>query len=573
MTLGPDTFLRSQDRACTSLVLAATGLFPMVFLGSWFAGNGIVLAPALSAGFLAIGWIGNRMDRATARLAASFAMVGQAIALTAAFSGHPWQVDMHMTFFAALATLILMVDIRALLAATGLIVLHHLSLSLLVPSLIYPSVDLIGNVTRTLLHGAIVGAESAALVAAVVIRIRMQSDAEERETALSAARELTTDMLEKAENARLQAETQSREADQLRRAAEDAHLRTQAESHRAEEANRAVRDAEAQEAANRAAALQEQQAIVTALRGALARLSDGDLSVSISVPFPEDYESLRHDFNAAADRLGNAIAQVAQISGQIRDEAGAISAAAGNLAVRTERQAATLEETSAAMTEFTSSVRQSAHMASDAETSTARARNEAAGGGSVVEQAIQSMQRIADSSQKIARINSVIDEIAFQTNLLALNAGVEAARAGEAGRGFAVVASEVRALSQRCSDAAKEITALVEESGRQVREGVDLVGQTGSALALITDSVTAAAEQVAAIARTAADQSRSLTEIAAAISELDTVTQQNASMFEETTAACQSLDTATVTMIDMVSRFTTQPTVTNSANRHGRYAA
>ncbi|MFN7222517.1 MAG: methyl-accepting chemotaxis protein [Paracoccaceae bacterium] len=573
MTLGPDTFLRSQDRACKSLVLAATGLFPLVFLGSWFAGNGLVLAPALSVGFLAIGWIGNRMDRATARLAASFAMVGQAIALTAAFSGHAWQVDMHMSFFAALATLILMVDIRALLAATGLIVLHHLSLSLLVPSLIYPSVDLFGNIARTLLHGAIVSAESAALVAAVLIRIRMQSDAEEREAALSAARELTANMLEKAESARKQAEAQSREADQLRQTAEDARRRIQAESHRAEEANRAVRAAEAQDAENRAAALREQQAIVTALRDALARLSEGDLSVNIPHPFPEEYESLRHDFNVAADRLGGAIAQVAQISGQIRDEAGAISAAAGNLAVRTERQAATLEETSAAMTEFTSSVRQSGHMASDAETSTARARNEAAGGGNVVEQAIQSMQRIADSSQKIARINSVIDEIAFQTNLLALNAGVEAARAGEAGRGFAVVASEVRALSQRCSDAAKEITALVEESGRYVREGVDLVGQTGSALALITDSVTAAAEQVAAIAGTAADQSRSLTEIAAAISELDTVTQQNASMFEETTAACQSLDTATVTMIDMVSRFTTQPTATTGTNRHGRHAA
>ena len=565
-----DAFCESQANACRNLMLATTGMLPVTFLGAWVAGNSLLVAPALSAAFLAIGWASHQSSTQTARLGTSFAVVGQAIALTAAFAGHAWQIDMHMTFFAALATLVLLIDIRAILAATGLIVVHHLAVSLVFPALIYPSVDLWGNIARTLMHGAVVAAESAALILAVLIRIRLQFQAVEREDALTAARELAADMLVKAEAAREQAEAQRQAADESRLAAEAAQQRIQAESERAEAAHLARRELEAQDGARRAAALREQQAIVGALRAALAHLSEGDLSVTLATAFPPEYEDLRGDFNTAVDRLRHAIGQVTDISGHIRGEAGAISTAAENLAIRTERQAATLEETSAAMTEFSTNVSQSAHLAKDAENSTVRARDEATRGSVVVEQAIDAMRRIADSSQKIARINSVIDEVAFQTNLLALNAGVEAARAGEAGRGFAVVASEVRALAQRCADAAKEISAVVQDASRQVHEGVDLVGQTGTVLSTITESVTTAAERVAVISRSSSTQAQSLTEIAAAIADLDTVTQQNANMFQETTAACQSLDAATGTMIAMVSRFVTEaaaPLPQNDASR------
>lgn len=553
-----DDFSKSQVSACRNLLSAYTGLFPVVLAATWFTGNSFFVAPLASAAFLAIGWVGLGSGGPTARLGVSFAVIGQAIALTTAFAGHAWQIDMHMTFFAALATLILMVDVRAILAATGLVVLHHLSVSLLFPALIYPSFDLWANMARTLLHGAVVSAESAALVFAILVRLRMQAQAAEREEALASARQTTSDMLATAEVAREHAEMQRVEAENLRAVAEAAQLRTHQESARAEAAHRDAIELQTQEAARRSAALQEQQSVASALRAALARLSEGDLSVTITTAFPPDYESLRVDFNAAVQRLRAALMKVADMSGQIREEASVISTAAGSLAVRTERQAATLEETSAAMSEFSAAVRKSAQMASDAASSTARARTEAKSGGVVIEQAIGAMHRIDESSQKIARINSVIGEVAFQTNLLALNAGVEAARAGEAGRGFAVVASEVRALSQRCSEAAKEISSLVQEAGRQVRDGVDLVGQTGAVLGVITESVVAAAEQVTAIANTASSQSLSLTEIAVAIADLDKVTQQNASMFQETTTACQSLDTATSTMIDLVGHFVTE---------------
>lgn len=550
-----DAFHQSQAAACRGLLVVSTCMVPVIVLVAWLAETSLVVAPGLSVAFIALGWASQHLDPQNARYGASIAIIGQAIAVTSAFAGHPWQVDMHMTFFAALAALVLLVDARAIVVATALIVLHHLSVSLLVPGLIYPSFDVWENIARTLLHGAVVAAESAALIFAVLVRTRMQTQAVEREVELTAARELAANMLAKAETAREVAEAERVKADALKKTAEDAQQRTLMEGERAEAAHKAARLLEAQEADRRVAALHEQHAIVNALKTALARLSDGDLTVEIETRFPQDYESLRSDFNAAVGRLRAAIGQVAGMSARIQGEASAIGVAADSLAKRTERQAATLEETSAAMTELTSKVKSSAHLAAEAETSTASARDEAVKGAEVVDRAIEAMRRIAESSQKIDRINSVIDEVAFQTNLLALNAGVEAARAGEAGRGFAVVASEVRALAQRCADAAKEISSVVLDASKQVAEGVGLVGQTGSVLSAITESVALAADRVAVIAQSATSQSHALTEIAAAVQDLDTVTQHNANMFVETSTACQSLDMATDEMKAMVARF------------------
>lgn len=550
-----DEFRKSQATASRGLILASTCMFPVVVLVAWLADTSLVVAPGLSAAFIALGWASLRLDPQNARYGSSIAIIGQAIAATSALAGQSWQVDMHMTFFAALAALVLLVDVKAIVVATGLIVLHHLTISLLVPSLIYPSFDVWENIARTLLHGGIVAAESAALIFAVLVRTRMQIQAVERERELTFAREMAAEMLSKAESARELAETERQNAETLKRTAEEAQQRIALESERAEAAHLAARALEAKESERRAETLLQQNSIVDTLKAALARLSDGDLTVEIATRFPQEYETLRSDFNAAVERLRSAIGKVADTSTRVQSEASAIGIAADSLAKRTERQAATLEETSAAMTELTSKVKSSADLASEAETSTAMARDEAMKGGEVVEKAIEAMRRIAESSQKIDRINAVIDEVAFQTNLLALNAGVEAARAGEAGRGFAVVASEVRALAQRCADAAKEISSVVMDASKQVSEGVRLVGQTGSVLSAINESVVLAAERVAIIANSATAQSHSLAEISSAVQGLDTVTQHNAHMFVETSSACQSLDSATDEMMAMVARF------------------
>ncbi len=303
------------------------------------------------------------------------------------------------------------------------------------------------------------------------------------------------------------------------------------------EAQLSLRTAEAE----RKSMAEAQALVVDSLRVGLASLSEGDLTVSIDTVFAAEYEELRRDFNAAAHHLAEAISAVIDNAVSIQSEAGEIANAADDLSKRTEKQAATLEQTAAALDELTSSVQSAATGAGEANKVVTEARASAEASGIVVREAVTAMGEISASSDKISKIISVIDDIAFQTNLLALNAGVEAARAGEAGRGFAVVASEVRALAQRSSEAAREISELISTSSGHVKRGVDLVGQTGDVLRKIVISVTDISARVSEISASAQEQSAGLAEINIAVNQLDQVTQQNAAMFEQTTAASHSL--------------------------------
>jgi methyl-accepting chemotaxis protein len=179
------------------------------------------------------------------------------------------------------------------------------------------------------------------------------------------------------------------------------------------------------------------------------------------------------------------------------------------------------------------------------------AKNSAA----IVANTVEAMAQISQSSTKVNQIISVIDEIAFQTNLLALNAGVEAARAGEAGKGFAVVASEVRALALRSAEAAKEIKGLIATSGSQVESGVKLVGATGDSLDKIVAEVLRINEIVAEIAKEAKEQSTRVTEVDAAVAQMDRMTQENAAMVEESSAATRALNQEAERLADCVARF------------------
>ncbi len=214
-----------------------------------------------------------------------------------------------------------------------------------------------------------------------------------------------------------------------------------------------------------------------------------------------------------------------------------------------------MAETASALDELTATVKRTADGAKQANTAVIQARADAEKSGDVVHQAVTAMGGIENSAQQISQIIGVIDEIAFQTNLLALNAGVEAARAGDAGKGFAVVASEVRALAQRSAEAAKEIKALISASAAQVKEGVDLVGQTGEALGRIVGQVAEISGLVSSIAASAQEQATGLTEVNTAVNSMDQVTQQNAAMVEESTAASHSLVQEANQLTALLARF------------------
>ena len=217
-------------------------------------------------------------------------------------------------------------------------------------------------------------------------------------------------------------------------------------------------------------------------------------------------------------------------------------------------------------------MRKTAEGAKEARDAVGSARADAERSGVVVRDAVAAMSEIESSAQQISQIIGVIDEIAFQTNLLALNAGVEAARAGDAGRGFAVVASEVRALAQRSADAAKEIKALISASSQQVERGVDLVGETGKVLERIVTQVTQINGVVTEIAASAEEQSTGLQEVNTAVNQMDQVTQQNAAMVEEATAASHALTQEADTLSRLIARFELGATPQAAAPRPNRPA-
>jgi len=306
-----------------------------------------------------------------------------------------------------------------------------------------------------------------------------------------------------------------------------------------------------------ASAEAKQRAVVTELAGALNELATGNMEHRITTPLAPEYEELRTTYNTTVEGLGETLARVAASANSVHTGASEIRAASDDLALRTEQQAASLEETAAAMNQVTGVVKDTADSAAEVNRSIDEAHREATEGGAVVQRAVAAMGAIEKSAQEITQIINVIDGIAFQTNLLALNAGVEAARAGDAGKGFAVVANEVRALAQRSADAAKDIKALITTSAEQVGDGVTLVGETGTLLANIVARVGEISSLITNIAQSAETQAVSLQQVNSAVGEMDKMTQQNAAMVEESTAAARSLATEADELTNLVARFST----------------
>ncbi|WP_176559539.1 methyl-accepting chemotaxis protein [Rubellimicrobium roseum] len=317
----------------------------------------------------------------------------------------------------------------------------------------------------------------------------------------------------------------------------------------AEQSRRAIAEAEA--------TARDQASAAAAFSATLSRFVAGDLTTRVEADVSDAYATIKRDLNAGLEQMRVLLAGMRDGVGEIRASTTEIATAAEDLSRRTETQAANLEETAAAVEEITSTVKAAAESSAHARQVVSATKSDAERSGEVVERAVAAMSAIEGSSRQISQIIGVIDEIAFQTNLLALNAGVEAARAGEAGRGFAVVATEVRALAQRSAEAAKQIKGLISSSTTQVDQGVNLVAETGQALRRIVQSVNEINELISAIAAGASEQSAGLAQVNVAIAQMDQITQQNAAMVEETTAAVRVLASQTEGVAQQVDRFRT----------------
>ncbi|MGV2067595.1 methyl-accepting chemotaxis protein [Agrobacterium sp. 22-226-1] len=342
--------------------------------------------------------------------------------------------------------------------------------------------------------------------------------------------------------------------------------RMEAESHRKSEE---LDEERAQREMEKARSAKELEEAVEALATGLANLAAGRLDLRIDKSFVPSLDHLRIDFNNSMAGLEATISNIGESANAIRSGSGELKSASEDLSRRTERQAAALEEAAAALGDMTQAVNLSLSRCNVAVEATAGTMQDAHKSTAVVKEAIVAMERIETSSAKIRQIIDVIDQIAFQTNLLALNAGVEAARAGEAGKGFAVVAQEVRELAQKSAAAARDITALIATSAGDVESGVALVLKTGESLEQIQKRIQSVNDQIGEIATASREQSGRLSEINASVNELDHVTQQNAAMVEETTAAAFSLSGEADGLTEQVGQFS----VGGARQRDQRYAA
>ncbi|MCP8939996.1 methyl-accepting chemotaxis protein [Alsobacter sp. SYSU M60028] len=291
---------------------------------------------------------------------------------------------------------------------------------------------------------------------------------------------------------------------------------------------------------------------------ALGAVASGDLTRTVDSQYAGRLGELRDAINATVVRLSEAVSTIQATTQDVGNAAREINSGSDDLSKRTESQAASLEETAATTEQLAASVKSSAAASRQAVVVAEEAMGVAQTGGSIVRKAVDAMARIEAASQKITDITSVIDDIAFQTNLLALNAAVEAARAGDAGKGFAVVASEVRTLAQRSSEAAKDITGLIQSSTAQVAEGVQLVRSAGDALGQIVEASSKVSTMVNEISAAAVEQANGIEEMSQTVAHMDEMVQQNAALAEQSAASAATLTQQIERLDELVAGFRTR---------------
>ena len=482
-------------------------------------------------------------------------LMGQVAAMLISMRGHPMQIDIHMTFFAALAMCALLYDVRAILLATGLVAIHHLGLGLLWSDLVFYGG---GSIGRIALHAVILLAEAGALIwmtmnTDTVLGLaedRAQEVAKAAEAEQSNARELARSAQTAAEHAEQLRQLQ-REFAGIVEAGLAGDFNQRMQSHYQDEHLDALVDK------INLFVDQINEGLLTT-QAVLRSVAEADLTYRLEGTFRGVFADLQQHTNAVAEMLSDVMGQLKHASSSLKIATGDILSGASDLSKRTVSQAETIKETSHTMDQFAAIVARNAEGAGKAREAALTVTNTAEEGGQVMGQATEAMERITESSDKISNIIKFIDDIAFQTNLLALNASVEAARAGEAGKGFAVVAVEVRRLAQSAAEASSQVKTLIEQSAREIHDGTQLVENAAAKLQIILSAASTSSELMHSIAQDSQEQAASIDQVNTAVRHLDRMTHHNATLVEQINSAIGKTEAQAVELDRIVDIFATE---------------
>jgi len=554
-------------RAARALTLCIVVFAALVTVGEFVVQGGFGLATMVALStvliLLAVGLF--QPNSQVHRYTVVSVLMADVMALLIAMRGNPWQIDMHMAFFAALAACGLLYDVRAIVLGTLLVAIHHIGLGLTLDTLVFYGG---GSLDRVVLHATILLVESAGLIWMTLNTTTLLGLAASKSSEALGEADRVRILAAEAEDERV---SRGREREAMLARLEESFGQVVNAASRGQFDARVATDFEDAALNNLASGING--LLETVDRGlsetgeVLAAMAHTDLSRRVEGHFEGAFARLKDDTNTMASRFADIVGNIRDASSGLKSATKEIAGGASDLAARTAQQATTIEHTSAAMNALADTVLANAAHAEEAAGNAGVVTQTAEESGTVMHQATDAMGRITASSQKISSIIGLIDDVAFQTNLLALNASVEAARAGEAGKGFAVVAVEVRRLAQSAADASKEIKLLIDQSAGEVKVGSRLVEQAAERLGTMLETARHNGQLLDGIARGSREQASAIQSVAETVRTMGETTHQNATLVEETNAAIEQTEAQAVALDRIVSVFVVTQPVLGSTNR------